>query len=122
MFSRFALGWLFDVLALWVAAALLGGVSVAGTHVWLTYVLAGLVFSVVNLTVKPFVAILAIPLIILTLGFAYFLVNVLMIFVTSWVVEDFHVDGFWSGVGAAVIVWLVNVLLDRMQRGVAEQS
>ena len=77
----------------------------------MTFVLAGLVFSLVNMVVKLIVAVLAIPLIILTLGIAYFLVNVLMVFLTSWVVDDFHVDGFWAGVGAAVVVWAVNPLL-----------
>ena len=69
-------------------------------HAWVTFVLAGLVFSLANMVVKPIVAVLAIPLIIVTLGIAYFLVNVLMMFSTSWVVGDFHVDGFWWGVGA----------------------
>lgn len=117
--QRFLVAWAFNVAALWVAAALLSGVSVTGAHAWLTYVLAGLVFSLVNLVVKPLVAILAIPLIILTLGIAYFLVNVLMIFLTSWVVGGFHVDGFWAGVGAAIVVWIVNLLLDALQRRVA---
>lgn len=120
MLPRFAVGWAFNVAALWVAAKLLDGVHVSGDHTWLTFVLAGLVFSLANMVVKPIVAILAIPLIILTLGIAYFLVNVLMIFVTSWIVDDFHVDGFWSGVGAAIVVWLVNVLLDALGRRLVE--
>jgi len=118
--QRFLVAWAFNVAALWVAAALLSGVRVTGAHAWLTYVLAGLVFSLVNLVVKPIVAILAIPLIILTLGIAYFLVNVLMVFLTSWIVGGFHVDGFWSGVGAAIVVWIVNLLLDRLELRLAE--
>jgi putative membrane protein len=116
MVPRFVVTWAFNVAALWVAAKLLDGVHVSGDSAWLTFVLAGLVFSLANMVVKPIVAILAIPLIILTLGIAYFLVNVLMIFLTSWVVGDFHVDGFWSGVGAAVIVWAVNALLAAVER------
>jgi len=118
--ARFVVTWVFNTAALWVAAKLLDGVAVTGDHTWVTFVLAGLVFSLVNMVVKPIVAILAIPLIILTLGIAYFLVNVLMIFLTSWIVDDFHVDGFWTGVGAAIVVWLVNVLLDALGRRVVE--
>lgn len=120
MLARFAITWAFNVAALWVADKLLSGVDVTGDHAWVTFVLAGLVFSLANTIVKPIVAILAIPLIILTLGIAYFLVNVLMIFLTSWIVGDFHVDGFWSGVGAAIVVWLVNMLLDALGRRVTE--
>lgn len=119
MLRRFLAAWLLNVAALWVAAKLLDGVHVSGDRTWVTFVVAGLVFSLANMVVKPIVAILAIPLIIVTLGIAYFLVNVLMIFLTSWIVDDFHVDGFWSGVGAAVIVWLVNALLAGVERRLA---
>jgi len=120
MLPRFLITWAFNVAALWVATKLLDGVTVTGDRTWITFVLAGLVFSLANMVVKPIVAILAIPLIILTLGLAYFLVNVLMIFLTSWIVDDFDVDGFWAGVGAAIIVWIVNVLLDALGRRVVE--
>jgi putative membrane protein len=108
---RFALTWACNVAALWAAAELLTGVAVGGDRVAVTLIVAGLVFSLANMVVKPVVAVLAIPLIVVTLGIAYFLVNVLMIFLTSWIVGDFHVAGFWSGVAAAVIVWAVNALL-----------
>jgi putative membrane protein len=119
---RFVVTWLFNVGALWVAAKLLDGVHVSGDDPWVTFVLAGLVFSLANMVVKPIVAVLAIPLIIITLGIAYFLVNVLMIFLTSWVVDDFHVHGFWSGVGAAVIAWAVNALLAGVERRLAGED
>jgi putative membrane protein len=120
LLRRFLITWAFNIAALWVAAELLEGVHVSGDSEWLTFVLAGLVFSFANMVVKPIVAILAIPLIIVTLGIAYFLVNVLMIFLTSWIVDDFQVDGFWAGVGAAIIVWLVNVVLDALGRRLGE--
>jgi putative membrane protein len=113
--ERFLVRWAFNVAALWVAAKLLSGVSVTGDQ-FLTLVLAGLVLGLANMVVKPILVILALPLILLTLGIAYFLVNVLIVFFTSWIVSGFHVHGFWAGVGAALIVWLVNVLLERLAR------
>jgi putative membrane protein len=113
--ERFLVRWAFNVAALWVAAKLLSGVSVSGDQ-FFTLVLAGLVLGLANMVVKPVLVILALPLIVLTLGIAYFLVNVAIVFFTSWIVSGFHVDGFWSGVGAALIVWGVNVLLERLAR------
>jgi putative membrane protein len=113
--QRFVVRWAVNVVALWVAAKLLAGVAVTGDTA-LTLVLAGLVFSLANLVVKPVLVVLALPLILLTLGIAYFLVNVLIVFLTSWIVSGFHVDGFWAGVGAALIVWAVNALLDGAAR------
>lgn len=119
MLRWFVVRWACNVAALWVAAELLSGVEVTGDSL-LTYVLAGFVFSAVNMLVKPLVTLLAIGLIIVTLGLAYFLVNVLMLFLTSWIVEDFHIDGFWWGVAAALIVWAVNALLGALGRSVED--
>ena len=95
-----------NVVAIWVADELLSGVQSNG-DLW-TYVIAGVVLAAANSLVRPVVVFLAIPLIVLTLGIAYLLVSVLMIGLVSWLVPDFSVDGFWSTVGAAIIVFLVN--------------
>lgn len=68
-------------------------------------------FTVVNWWVKPLLTILSLPFIVVTLGLFYFLINVLMLYVTSWVVPDFEIDTFWWGCLAAIIVSLVNWLL-----------
>jgi putative membrane protein len=106
----------FNAIALWVAVRLLDGLTVTGDKRWLTFIVAGIVFSAVNMLVKPLVTLLALPLIVLTLGIAYFLVNVAMLFLTSALVDDFHIDGFWWGVAAALIVWLVNAALGALSR------
>lgn len=108
---RFVIMWLFNVLALWAATRIVHGVYSTGDEA-VTLILAGLVFSVVNRLVKPLVTLLAIPLIIVTLGVALFFVNLLMLFLTAWIVGPFHVNGFWAGVAATLIVWAVNTLLE----------
>ena len=70
-------------------------------------------FTVVNAWVKPILAFLSIPFIVVTLGLFYFLINVLMLYVTDWVVPDFEIETFWWGVLAAIIVSVVNGLLAR---------
>lgn len=98
-----------NLAALWVASELFDEMTY-GDSFWVL-LLAALVFTIVNWIVKPIVAILSIPLIILTLGVAYFFVNVLMLLLTDWVVGDFEAGGFWTVVGATIIVWLVNLVI-----------
>ena len=104
--------WAFNVIALFVAAWLLSGVSYGDQ--WWTLLIAAAVFTVVNLLVKPILTILSIPFIVVTLGLFYFLINVLMLYVTDWVVPDFEIDTFWWGALAAIIVSIVNWLLNRL--------
>jgi putative membrane protein len=101
--------WVSNVVALYVAAWLLSGVTY-GDQWWMLLVAAA-VFTVVNAWVKPVVALLSIPFIVVTLGIFYFLINVLMLYVTDWVVPDFEIHTFWWGVLAAIIVSVVNALL-----------
>ena len=64
---------------------------------WWTLLIAAAVFTVVNAWIKPIVAVLSIPFIVVTLGLFYFLINVLMLYVTDWVVPDFEIDTLLVG-------------------------
>jgi putative membrane protein len=61
--------------------------------------------------IKPVLAILSIPFIIITFGIAYFLVNCLMLVLTDAVVPDFEAGSFWTVVGATIVIWLVNLVI-----------
>jgi putative membrane protein len=98
-----------NLAALWVASEIFDEMTY-GDSFWVLLA-AALVFTIVNWIVKPIVAILSIPFIIVTLGIAYFFVNVLMLLLTSVIVPDFAVGGFWTYVGATIIIWLVNLVI-----------
>ena len=105
----FLLRYAVNTAALYVAAWALEGISYGDQ--WWTLLIAGLVFTAVNAFVKPVITILSIPFIIITLGIAYFFVNLAMLLLTDWLVGDFDVEGFWSAVGAVIIIWLVNLVI-----------
>ena len=98
-----------NLAALWVASELFSEMTY-GDSFWVL-VAAAAVFTVVNWIVKPIVTILSLPLIILTLGIAYFFVNMLMLLVTDWVVPEFEAGGFWTVVGATIVIWFVNLII-----------
>jgi putative membrane protein len=110
MLRRFVVTWFFNIVALWVAAELLSGIGYSEDE-WIL-VLAALVFSLVNIFVKPLVILFTLPLVIITLGIALFFVNLLMLYLTSWIVDDFTVDSFGAAILATIIVWLVNTVLE----------
>jgi putative membrane protein len=111
---QFTIRWACNVVALFVAAWILSGVTYGDQ--WWTLLIAAAVFTLVNAWVKPVVAVLSIPFIVVTLGIFYFLINVLMLYVTDWLVPDFEIRTFWWGALGAIIVSLVNGLLYRLTR------
>jgi putative membrane protein len=109
MARQLAITWVFNTIALFVATWLLSGLSYGND--WWALLVAGLVFTIVNFFVKPVLAILSIPFIIVTFGIFYFLINVLMLYLTHWIVPQFTLASFWWAALAAIIVSAVNGVL-----------
>jgi putative membrane protein len=108
-----------NLAALWVASAIFDGMTYGGEFGVLA--LAALVFTVVNSIVKPVLAILSIPIIIVTFGIAYFAVNMLMLVLTDAVVDDFEAGSFWTVVGATIVIWLVNVVIGALRHDLTDR-
>jgi putative membrane protein len=102
---RVLVAWAINVLALLVADWLFDGFTIDR---WGPVIFAGAVLGLANVFLKPLVTFIALPLILLTFGIAYFFVNVVMLLFTEWVTPDFSIDGFWTYVGATIVIWLVN--------------
>jgi len=92
-------------LALWIASALWDGVRI---HGWAAYLIGAAVLGIANAVLKPVLAILTLPLIIVTLGLFYFVINIAMVALAAWIAPNFSIHGFWSYVGTVVVVWAVN--------------
>ena len=75
---------------------------------------------VANAVIKPIVALLTLPLIIVTLGVFYFAINIAMVALAEWFAPHFSIDGFWTYVGVVLIIWAVNwiaySLIDQVER------
>jgi len=109
MLRRLFQTWAFNIAAIFVASVFIDGISY--THDFWILVLAGLVFGLVNLLVKPIVKLLALPLIVLTLGIALFFINLLMLYITAWIVPGFTISSFRDAIWATIIIWAVNAFL-----------
>jgi putative membrane protein len=108
------IAWLSNCAALLVAAALIPAIGY-GKDLG-TLLLAGLILGAVNFVVRPAIIFLTLPAVILSLGLFLLAINALMLWLTSRIVDGFTVGGFWSTLGGALIVWLVNAALRRAQR------
>src|SRR5262245_4773767 len=105
---RLLIAWGVNVLALIVVDWLFDSVYIER---WGSLLLGALVLAIGNAFLKPILAILTLPLIIVTLGLAYFAINVAMLALAEWIAPNFSIDGFWTYVGATIVVWLVNFLV-----------
>jgi putative membrane protein len=103
--ARLAIAWAVNLLALWIADALWDSVSIHGAAAFL---IGSAALGIANAIVKPLLAILTLPLIIVTLGFFYLLINIAMLALAEWIAPNFSINGFWTYVGTIFVIWMVN--------------
>ena len=103
------LGWGLNIVALLVVDSIFDGVEIRR---WGPLLIGAAVLGLGNAILKPILALLTLPLIILTLGISYFALNVAMLALAEWIAPDFSINGFWTYVGATVVIWLVNWVLN----------
>jgi putative membrane protein len=102
------IGWGVNIVALLVIDWLFDGVEIGR---WGSVLLGAAVLGLGNAILKPILALLTLPLILITFGLFYFVLNVAMLALAEWIAPDFSIDGFWTYVGATIVVWLVNWIL-----------
>ena len=104
--------WIFE--GIWFEGARHGSAEIQDKLVPLLVV--ALILGVVSAFVKPVLQILSIPFIIVTLGLFLLVINACMLMLTSWLAGKldvgFHVDGFWTAVGGAIVITIVNWIVD----------
>ncbi|AEG43047.1 phage holin family protein [Isoptericola variabilis] len=115
---------LVTALALWLTTLILpdrleilGGDSTGGRI--LAVLIVAAVFSLVTMIVKPIVAALSLPLLILTLGLFFLVINAFMLWITTWLTaQDFFgeyglvVDGgFWWYVWIGLIIAVLQAII-----------
>jgi putative membrane protein len=98
-----------NAIALWVADAILPGLSVADSVGGL--VLVAVVFGLVNAFIKPIVQALSCPLTLLTLGLFTLVINALMLMLTGWLTGGIETAGFFNALIGAIIVSIVSMVL-----------
>ena len=110
-FVRYLLvAWATNVILLFVASWIVSSMTYGDS--WWTLFIAGAVFGIVNTIIRPIVVFLSLPAVVLTLGIALFFINMFMLWLTSLIVDDLAVGGFWDYVGATAVIWIVNLLVD----------
>ena len=114
---RLLVVWGINVLALIVVDWLFDSVTIGR---WGSLLVGAFVLLIGNAIIKPILAILTLPLVLITFGLFYFAINVAMLALAEWIAPDFSINGFWTYVGSVIVIWLVNwvlsALLDNVER------
>jgi putative membrane protein len=103
---------LLNVVALVLTAGLFESINLEG---FFSAILAVIILAFVNAYIRPIFLLLTLPLTVMTLGLFTLVINAVLFKLTSVLVPGFHVGGFWSALGGALIysilILLINIFL-----------
>ena len=120
---KFIIRWLVTAVAVAAAVWLIPGIQIfGGTNAVLAIAIASLALALVNMVVKPVVQVLSCPLVILTLGLFYLVINAAMLELAAWLSTSIfqmgiYIDGFGSAVLGSIVISIVSMIVNGLIKG-----
>ncbi len=117
---QFIVRWIVTTIAVAAAVWIVPGISIATTAAsWASVVLLGLVLTLLNMSVKPILQFLSLPLSILTMGIFYIVINAALLMLASWLTNGLfnagiYILSFGSAFLAAIVISLVSMLMNNI--------
>ncbi|MDO5102808.1 MAG: phage holin family protein [Lautropia sp.] len=108
---RMLLGWLINATAIFLLPHLLNAVEIKSFG---TALLVAIVIGLLNTFIRPVLLVLTLPINVLTLGLFTLLLNGLMFWAASGLIDGFHIASFWWAVLAAILYSLISGLISAL--------
>jgi putative membrane protein len=100
--------WMINTLAVLVASYVPG----IDYLKWTDLFVASLLLGILNAILRPMLMLLSLPLLFLTLGFFFFIINAALLGLVGWAMRPhFTVDGFWAAFFGGIVISLVSSVL-----------
>src|SRR5512134_3852412 len=104
-----------NAVALYATAYIVPGITFSGS--WVQLLVAGAIFGLLNLIVRPLAMLLALPALVLTLGLFYFVLNGLLLWGFSKLMPGYDVSGLWAGILGSLVIMVVNWVVSALFGG-----
>lgn len=115
---NFIIRWIVTAIAVGAAVWIVPGIEIVSTgESWVGIVLFALILSLINMSVKPILQVLSLPVTVLTLGIFYIVVNTLLLYIAAWLANGlfgagFYIASFGSAFVASIVIPIVSALVN----------
>lgn len=111
--SRMLMQLLVNALAFYITAFLLPGFRIDG---WTSLLVIAVVWGILSVILRPILLVLTLPITVLTLGLFTFVINAVMLRITSALVPGFEIDSFGTALLASIVLAIVNSFLSSLKK------
>lgn len=114
----FIVRWIVTAVAVAAAAWLVPGFTIiGGGAAWAGIAIFALILSLVNISIKPILQVLSLPVTVLTLGIFYLIVNTLLLYIAAWLASGlfgvgFVISSFGSAFVASIVISIVSAIVN----------
>ena len=115
---NFIIRWLVTAIAVGVAVWLVPGIEIiGGNEAWVGIAIFGLMLALVNISIKPLMQVLSLPITVITLGIFYLIVNTFLLYVAAWLANGifqvgFVIATFGSAFVASIVISIVSGIMN----------
>ena len=114
---NFIIRWIVTAIACGVAVWIVPGISTVGSDGTIAVIVMALVFSLINVSLKPILQLLSLPITVITLGIFYLIVNALLLELAAWAStgifgSGIFIDGFGSAILGSIVISIVSAIVN----------
>jgi putative membrane protein len=109
--KEFLQRWLINTAAVLAATRIIPGIHYDKP---LDLVIATLLLGILNAVLRPLLTLLTLPLLLVTLGLFYFVINALLLYFVGNIVSGFHVDSFWAAFWGGLVISFISLVLNSL--------
>jgi len=115
---RFFKTWAINTFAVLVAVKIVPGIHISPASPYAAPIFTALILGILNAFIRPILMLMALPLVIFTLGLFTLVINALLLYLVAVLLPNyFQVDTFWAAFLGAVIIGIVSVIANLFTGG-----
>ena len=99
---------LINTISIFAVSYILSGIQIDS---FVTALIVAVVMAVLNVTLKPLLFVITIPITVITFGLFLLVLNVLVLYAAAYLIDGFQIAGFWWALLFSFLVSFVNGVL-----------
>ena len=116
---NFIIRWIVTAVAVGAAVWIVPGITTVGQNATIGVIVLALVLSLINVSIKPILQTLSLPITVITLGIFYLIVNALLLELAAWATTGIFgsgiaINGFFSAILGSIVISIVSSITDRI--------
>ncbi|MCK4919324.1 MAG: phage holin family protein [Candidatus Pacebacteria bacterium] len=116
MFNKLVIQIISNSIAIYIAAQVVSGFYFTEENSFVSLLTAGFIFGLINFFIKPVLKLISAPIIFFTIGLFTIVINIAMLLLLDYFVEELVITGFWAAFWGMIVISAVNIFIGTLSK------